>query len=87
MAEEQGISRGPGGTDLLKRWGRQPHLFERFRQHDGSMTRAAGGLGLGLATVRHLAELHGGTVTATSPGKGRGSTFTVRLPLRAGSAA
>jgi CheY-like chemotaxis protein len=57
-----------------------PHLFERFRQADSSSTRAHGGLGLGLAMVRHLVEAHGGTVRAESQGRGHGSTFTVRLP-------
>jgi signal transduction histidine kinase len=57
-----------------------PHLFELFRQADSSSTRAYGGLGLGLAMVRHLVEAHGGTVRAESSGRGRGSTFTVRLP-------
>jgi CheY-like chemotaxis protein/anti-sigma regulatory factor (Ser/Thr protein kinase) len=60
-----------------------PFIFERFRQVDSSTTRAHGGLGLGLAIVRHLAEAHGGTVAAVSDGIGRGATFTVSLPLRA----
>lgn len=57
-----------------------PHVFERFRQADGSNTRLHGGLGLGLAIVRQLLELHGGAIDAVSPGLGKGSTFTVRLP-------
>jgi CheY-like chemotaxis protein/two-component sensor histidine kinase len=56
-----------------------PHLFKRFSQADTSITRRHGGLGLGLAIVRHLVELHGGSVDATSEGRGRGATFTVRL--------
>jgi CheY-like chemotaxis protein len=58
-----------------------PHLFERFRQGDSTSTRAHGGLGIGLAIVRHLVELHDGSVSADSAGEGTGATFTVRLPL------
>jgi PAS domain S-box-containing protein len=58
-----------------------PFVFERFRQADSSMTRHHGGLGLGLAIVRHLVELHGGTVSAESSGAGQGAAFTVRLPV------
>lgn len=58
------------------------HLFERFRQADSSSTRQFGGLGLGLGIVRHLVELHGGTVLASSAGEQRGSHFEVRLPNR-----
>ncbi len=63
-----------------------PHVFERFRQDDASSTRSVGGLGLGLAIVRQIVELHRGTVTADSQGHGRGSTFTVRLPTIHGPA-
>jgi signal transduction histidine kinase/CheY-like chemotaxis protein len=58
-----------------------PHVFERFRQADASSTRAHGGLGLGLAIVRHVVELHGGSVSAASDGEGKGTTITVKLPL------
>jgi len=58
-----------------------PHIFQRFEQADSTSTRAHGGLGLGLALVRHIVELHGGTVSAESPGEGHGAVFTVRLPL------
>jgi signal transduction histidine kinase len=61
-----------------------PHVFERFRQEDGSISRRHGGLGLGLAIVRHLVELHSGTVEARSEGEGCGSRFIVRLPASAG---
>ncbi|HYG77042.1 MAG TPA: PAS domain S-box protein [Planctomycetota bacterium] len=60
-----------------------PLLFERFRQLDSTTTRVHGGLGLGLAIVRYLVEQHGGHVTAASDGVGKGSTFTVELPIRA----
>ncbi len=68
----QGIS-----PDLL------PYVFDRFKQGDSSVSRRFGGLGLGLALVKHLAELHGGSVIVESPGEGRGATFTVSLPVRA----
>jgi signal transduction histidine kinase len=59
-----------------------PHVFEPFRQADASITRTSGGLGLGLALVRHLVEAHGGSVSAASDGPKRGSTFVVTLPQR-----
>ncbi|MBV9867670.1 MAG: PAS domain S-box protein [Abitibacteriaceae bacterium] len=58
-----------------------PHVFDRFRQANSTSTRTHGGLGLGLAIVRHLVELHGGRALVDSPGLGKGSTFTVKLPL------
>jgi PAS domain S-box-containing protein len=58
-----------------------PLVFERFRQEDAGTTRRYGGLGLGLTIVRHLVEMHAGTVSAASEGNGRGASFTVRLPL------
>ena len=64
------------GADFL------PYVFERFRQADGTITRAKGGLGLGLSIVKHLVELHGGTIEAKSAGQGKGSSFVVCLPIR-----
>jgi signal transduction histidine kinase len=67
---------GPGiRPDLL------PYIFDRLRQGDSSRSRPHGGLGIGLALVRHIAELHGGSVFAESPGEGQGATFVVKLPL------
>jgi signal transduction histidine kinase len=60
-----------------------PHVFDRFRQADSSMRRKFAGLGLGLSIVKYIVEAHGGTVEAVSPGEGKGSTFTVRLPIHA----
>jgi signal transduction histidine kinase/CheY-like chemotaxis protein len=60
-----------------------PHVFDRFRQADSTITRNVGGLGLGLSIVRQLVELHGGTVHVVSPGEGQGTTFTVSLPITA----
>jgi PAS domain S-box-containing protein len=70
------IDDGPGITpDFL------PHVFDRFRQKDATSARQHGGLGLGLAIVRHLAELHGGSVRVESEGESRGTTFTITLPV------
>jgi signal transduction histidine kinase/ActR/RegA family two-component response regulator len=63
-----------------------PYVFERFRQEDGGANRQQGGLGLGLAIVRHIVELHGGTVRVASEGLGKGATFTVALPSAQGRA-
>ena len=60
-----------------------PYIFDRFRQADSTFTRLHGGLGLGLAIVRHLVEMHGGAVSANSPGRGKGATFAVSFPISA----
>jgi signal transduction histidine kinase len=60
-----------------------PFIFDRFTQGDASVTRPHGGLGLGLSIVRHIVDLHGGRVEAESDGRGRGSCFSVHLPVRA----
>jgi two-component system CheB/CheR fusion protein len=57
-----------------------PYVFDRFRQADPSTTRGASGLGIGLSIVKHLVELHGGSIDASSPGSDRGATFSIRLP-------
>ena len=75
-AQIQAIDTGIGiSTEFL------PFIFDRFRQADSTTTRSQGGLGLGLAIVRHLVELHGGSIHAQSQGEGKGATFTVKLPL------
>ena len=90
--ERHGRGRCSGATELAHRdhRGRHghgikpeflPHVFERFRQADASRRAATAGSGSGLSIVKHLVELHGGTVQAASAGEGRGATFTVRLPL------
>jgi signal transduction histidine kinase len=61
-----------------------PRIFDRFFQVDGSSTRAVGGLGLGLSIVRSIVEMHGGRVWAQSAGQGKGSTFTIELPIADG---
>jgi CheY-like chemotaxis protein/two-component sensor histidine kinase len=76
MITDTGIGMNP---DLV------PFVFERFRQGDSSTTRSHGGLGLGLAIVKRLVELHAGEITASSPGLGKGSTFTITLPLASDS--
>jgi two-component system, chemotaxis family, CheB/CheR fusion protein len=77
QAQIQVINTGEGiSADLL------PYIFDRFRQGDSSPSKPKTGLGLGLAIVWYLVELHGGTVQAESPGEGQGTTLTVRLPLR-----
>jgi signal transduction histidine kinase len=58
-----------------------PYVFDRFRQEDAAATREHAGLGIGLSIVRHVIELHGGTVTAHSEGEGRGASFAIELPV------
>jgi signal transduction histidine kinase len=84
------LSREPSGTQIQVSDDGQgisaellPLVFDRFRQADSSTRRRLSGLGLELSVVKHVVEAHGGTVEATSPGEGKGSTFTVRLPIRA----
>jgi PAS domain S-box-containing protein len=83
---------GPGAEIIVRDDGKGiaadflPFVFDRFRQADSSLTRSHGGLGLGLALVKHVVELHGGQVYAQSEGEGRGATFTVSLPVTRGAA-
>jgi CheY-like chemotaxis protein len=80
---------GPGVQIIVRDTGQGiapdmlPYVFDRFKQADSSVSRRFGGLGLGLALVKHLVELHGGSVMVESPGEGEGATFTVSLPVRA----
>jgi signal transduction histidine kinase/ActR/RegA family two-component response regulator len=85
-----GLRRGGSGAQIIVRDTGQgispdllPYVFDRFKQGDSSVSRRFGGLGLGLALVKHLVELHGGSVMVESPGEGQGATFTVSLPVRA----
>jgi signal transduction histidine kinase len=82
--EEAEISVSDSGQGIKPEF--LPLVFDRFRQEDGSISRRHGGLGLGLAIVRHLVELHAGSVEAFSAGEGKGSRFVVRLPTRLGVA-
>jgi signal transduction histidine kinase len=68
------------GKGIHKRF--LPHVFDRFRQAETTISRTHGGLGLGLSIARHLVELHGGSIEASSEGEGMGATFTVTFPLR-----
>ena len=81
LADQVSVSVSDTGKGIAPEF--LPCVFERFSQADSKSTRRQGGLGLGLAIVRHLVELHGGTVEATSPGEGRGATFAICLPVRA----
>jgi CheY-like chemotaxis protein/two-component sensor histidine kinase len=84
LEDQQGIARvevSDSGQGISPEF--LPHVFERFRQADGTATRRHGGLGLGLAIVRNLVEAHGGSVRAESEGTGRGATFVVELPATA----
>jgi PAS domain S-box-containing protein len=85
-----GLRRGGSGVQIIVRDTGQgispdllPYVFDRFKQGDSSVSRRFGGLGLGLALVKHLVELHGGSVMVESPGEGQGATFTVSLPAPA----